>query len=146
MTHQRTAVVDLDNTLSQYDHWRGEDHFGKPIKHAGDALHELKTWGWRIVIFTTRGNTQKVEAWLRDNAIPFDAINDHSHNPPGCSFKPIADVYFDDREANVVGRPYDWRKAMKRVRRMYQPDLDVDRESAITLRAMLDEKIKEMWP
>lgn len=119
--HQKTAVVDLDGTLSQYDHWRGEEHFGPPVKNAVNALKELKEWGWRIVVWTTRGNEILVKAWLLANALPFDAINSSEHNPPGCSGKPIAEVYFDDRDCHVVGQVYDWNKAMKRVRKLYQP-------------------------
>lgn len=124
-THRRTAVVDLDGTLAEYDHWRGEDHFGKPILHARDALLELREWGWWIVIFTTRGNADKVCQWLCQHDMPFGSINSCEHNPEGCSTKPIADVYFDDRDAHCVGqKPYNWVKAMRRVRRLYQPALN----------------------
>ena len=50
--YRRTAVVDLDGTILQYDHWRGEEHFGLPQKNARWALKTLERWGWRIVIFT----------------------------------------------------------------------------------------------
>lgn len=119
--HQKTAVVDLDGTLAEYDHWRGPQHFGSPVKYAREALRELREWGWRIIIFTTRGDSEIVECWLRINDLPFDAVNSTLHNPPGCSTKPIADVYFDDRDAHVVGQTYNWRRAMRRVRRLYQP-------------------------
>lgn len=130
-THKRTAVVDLDGTLSEYDKWRGEDHFGDPIPLAREALNELREWGWRIVIYTTRGNVSKVNAWLHKHQIPFDTINSNEHNPPGTSCKPIADVYFDDRDAHVVGqKPYNWIRAMKRVRKLYQPKLDTHIDDA----------------
>lgn len=123
--YQKTAVVDLDGTLAHYDDWKGEAHFGAPIPHAKDALLELKEWGWRIVIFTTRGNDDRVRKWLQKHNFPFDAINSTEHNPPKTSHKPIAEVYFDDRDAHVVGqKPYNWFRAMKRVRKLYQPPLD----------------------
>lgn len=125
MKHRKTAVVDLDGTLAEYDKWRGEDHFGQPIPLARNALLELREWGWRIVVFTTRGQTEKVKAWLDANAMPYDAVNSTDHNPPGTSHKPIAEVYFDDRDCHVVGqRPFNWVKAMRRVRKLYQPKLD----------------------
>jgi len=120
----------LDGTLAQYDHWRGEKHIGEPLQYVHEALDELREWGWRIVVFTTRGNTLIVKSWLRYHDIPFDAVNDCSHNPPGCSQKPIADVYFEDREASNVGKPYNWPKAMRRVRKLYQPNLDTNIDDA----------------
>lgn len=129
--HRRTAVVDLDGTLAEYDKWRGEDHFGEPIQLSREALSELREWGWRIVVFTTRGNVPRVRTWLEENKIPFDSVNTNSHNPPGTSNKPIADVYFDDRDAHVVGkRPYNWVRAMRRVRKLYQPKLDTHIDDA----------------
>lgn len=123
--HQKTAVVDFDNTLAEYDKWHGEEHMGEPIPFAWEALNELKTWGWRIVVFTTRGNVDLIKAWLDEHEMPYDAVNSTEHNPLGTSGKPIAEVYFDDRDCHCVGeRPYNWRKAMRRVRRIYQPPLD----------------------
>lgn len=120
--YMKTAVIDLDGTLAEYDEWVGPDHFGKPILYAKDALLELKEWGWRIIIFTTRGDVVLVEKWLKEHGFPFNAINSCEHNPDGCSQKPIAEVYFDDRDCHVLGeKPYNWVKAMRRVRKLYQP-------------------------
>ena len=120
--HQRTAVIDLDGTLATYDGWKGPKVIGAPIKNARNALLELKEWGWRVVIFTTRGDKDLVKYWLDTHSMPYDLINDNSHNPPGCSQKPIADVYFDDNDAHCVKeRPYNWKRAMKRVRKIFQP-------------------------
>ena len=123
--HKKTAVIDLDGTLAHYDGWKGENNIGPPVPFAKDALLEIREWGWRLVVFTTRGNVDRVTEWLRQHDIPFDAVNSTEHNPPGTSSKPIGEVYFDDRDAHCVGRkPYDWHRAMKRVRRRYQPPLD----------------------
>lgn len=120
--YRNVAVVDLDGTLSKYDGWKGEDHFGKPVPGAREAMEELRDWGWLIVVYTTRGNDGLIRGWLVENEIPFDAINSSLHNPPSCSSKPIATVYFDDREAHHVGcKWYDWHGAMQNVRRIYQP-------------------------
>lgn len=124
MSDTKTAVVDLDNTLAEYDKWRGEFHIGAPIPWAYEALSELKEWGWQIIVFTTRGDDRRVADWLVENGFIhlIDWINTTDHNPPNTSHKPIAEVYFDDRDAHCVGeRPYNWRKVMKRIRRIYQP-------------------------
>lgn len=121
---QKTAVVDFDNTISGYDKWRGPKVLGPPIPYAIDAILEMKAWGWRVVVFTTREATEVVK-WLRVNGFPPLPVNDCSHNPPNTSGKPIAEAYFDDRDAHVVGTsPYNWHSAMARVRKRYQPKLD----------------------
>jgi len=129
----KTAVVDVDNTLAGYDRWRGETVMGPPVPYAKDAIAELLEWGWRVVIFTTRGNITLIDEWLRNQGFPADRIqvNSTEHNPPGTSHKPIGEVYFDDRDAHVVGTlPYNWHRAMKRVRRLYQPTLDTHIDDA----------------
>lgn len=133
MNYQRTAVIDFDNCLAGYDRWRGEDCMGPPIPYARDAVVEMMEWGWRIVVFTTRGNHQLIRKWLHDNKFPVSRmlINSTEHNPPGTSNKPIAEVYFDDRDCHVVGEnPYNWHKAMKRVRKLYRPRLDTHIDDA----------------
>ncbi len=125
MEHQKTAVIDFDNTIAGYDYWRGTDVLGPPVPYAKDAVLELLGWGWRVVIFTTRGNVDAVKEWLFINHFPSVAINSCEHNPPGCSQKPIGEIYFDDRDAHVVGHsPYNWHSAMARGRHIYQPRLD----------------------
>lgn len=143
MDFKQTAVVDFDGTIATYDKWEGEDVYGELIPDAKSALEELKVWGWRIIVFTTRGNDDGVVEWLKSNKVPFDGVNSTDHNPPGTSHKPIGMVYFDDRDAHVVGKkPYNWVKAMKRVRRLYQPrplDLFIDDASvwsSLTYRLM----------
>lgn len=130
---QKTAVIDFDNTLAGYDKWRGEDCMGPPIPYAVDAVNELIEWGWHVVVFTTRGNKRNVRAWLEKNGFQSDRmlINSIAHNPPGSSGKPIAEVYFDDRDCHVVGTvPYNWHRAMRRVRRKYRPRLDTHFDDA----------------
>ncbi|KKL28609.1 hypothetical protein LCGC14_2373440 [marine sediment metagenome] len=134
---QRVGVIDLDGTLAEYDGWQGPTHFGKPVLNALDAVKELNTWGWRLIVHTTRGDERMVETWLEANGFLryLDTVNSTVHNPEGCSHKPIAEVYFEDREANIVnyvylGKSYNWRRAMRRVRRMYQPPLNVEIDDA----------------
>ncbi len=128
---QKTAVVDFDNTISGYDKWRGKDVFGPPVPYALDALKELREWGWRVVIFTTRQVTPALRGWLSKNGFGWCAVNSTDHNPPDTSNKPIGEVYFDDRDAHCVGRmPYNWHRAMARVRKRYQPRLDTHIDDA----------------
>lgn len=125
MERQKTAVIDFDNTISGYDKWRGEGIMGPIVPYCKDAVNELKEWGWRVVVFTTRGNVAQVQSWLASNGLGWCKVNSTAHNPPGTSHKPIGEVYFDDRDAHCVGViPYNWHRAMARVRNKYQPRLD----------------------
>jgi hypothetical protein len=120
----KIAVVDFDGTLAEYHGWQGPEYgeIGDPIHNAWNALNELHIWGWTINIHTTRGDHAPVIKWLKNHGFPWNAINSTQWNPEGCSSKPIGTVYFDDRDAHVVQcSPYDWKKAMSRVRRLYQP-------------------------
>lgn len=54
MNHNGWIGVDLDGTLAQYDHWRGEDHIGEPIPA---MLARVKAWlaeGLDVRIVTAR--------------------------------------------------------------------------------------------
>lgn len=133
MPARKTAVIDLDGVLAEYGGWKGSEHFGKPVQYAKDALTELRVWGWRIIVWTTRGNAAAVALYLENNRIPFDVVNSTAHNPPGCSAKPIATVYIDDRSWYDVERRFSWVRVMKRLRKLYQPrplDLYVDDAAA----------------
>ena len=131
MTTMPTAVVDFDNTLSGYDKWRGPDSFGPIVPFAKDAIDEMHAWGWDVVVFTTRANVVQIESWLNANGLGRCKVNSTDHNPPGTSNKPIGMVYFDDRDAHCVGNiPYNWHRAMARVRKKYQPKLDTEIDDA----------------
>ena len=92
-----TIAVDLDDTILEYDEWKGEDHFGEPKPGAKQKLTKLKDEGCKIIIHTCRGNITGVEDVLEKNEIPFDFINENDDQPEGGSDKPIADVYLDDK-------------------------------------------------
>ena len=113
MAYQRTVCIDLDGTIAAYDHWRGPEHFGAPLPGVQSALAKLKDNGWRIIIFTTRGDKGLVLAYLNQHQIPFDFINENPDQPPQANpGKPIADIYIDDRALTFQG---DWRKTTSEV-------------------------------
>jgi hypothetical protein len=56
-------AVDLDGTLAEYDHWRGEDHIGLPVPA---MVTRVKAWlaeGREVRIFTAR----IYEPWVVEN-------------------------------------------------------------------------------
>lgn len=99
--HIPTVAVDLDGTICKYDGWKGEDNFGEVRPGAKKALKKFQANGYRIIIFTTRGDTEAVGDFLHDNDIPYDYINENPDQPPNASGKVIADVYLDDRAVDA---------------------------------------------
>jgi len=113
MGHQRYVCVDLDGTIAHYKGWVDEAHFGEPITGVQAALEKLRSAGWKIIIFTTRGNRELIRAYLEKHAIPFDYINENPEQPLGASDgKPIADAYVDDRGIQFNG---DWAATAEEV-------------------------------
>ena len=71
----KTICVDFDAVLHTYKGWKGEEEFDPPIDNAREYMEKLKTDGWRIIIFTTRGNNNLVRYYLNKHEIPFDYIS-----------------------------------------------------------------------
>jgi len=123
----RIVAVDLDDTIFEYNGWRGHNHFGEPIlsrswgevldirdrdgqyrkMHPAEALREFKNRGWVVVIWTTRNNRDRIAEELRKHNIPFDYINEHPWQPPDTSGKLFADLYIDDRAFRFERDPED---------------------------------------
>jgi len=95
--HQQTVAVDLDGTILEYDGWRGEGHFGEVRDGAREALAALRNRGWKIIVWTTRGDVQAIKDQLDGSGIEYDSINTNSDQPAGASAKVVADLYVDDR-------------------------------------------------
>lgn len=117
-SHTPTLAIDLDGTLANYDKWRGEDHFGSLRTDsdgytAADGMRELHNLGCRLIIWTTRGNTERVREWLDNNEVPYDTINENPDQPEGTSRKVIADLYADDR---AVDARKPWREIVKEIK------------------------------
>jgi soluble P-type ATPase len=111
-----TIAIDVDGTLLEYDGWKGLGKFGKPLKGAKAAIQELKSLGYEIVIFTTRGDDiGELEKHLRFWNIPFDRINcNNPEMPANLSHQKImADVYIDDRAIAFGG---NWNGIVDKVK------------------------------
>ncbi len=92
---RRTIAVDFDGVIAEYHGWRGRGVLGPPRKDVVEALRELHTEGWKIVVHTTRGE-QEVGPYLIEHGIPHHEINRNSDYHT-LGVKPVADVYWDDR-------------------------------------------------
>jgi hydroxymethylpyrimidine pyrophosphatase-like HAD family hydrolase len=108
---RRTIAVDFDGVIAEYDGYKGPGVLGAPRDDVREALHLLRSEGWKIVIHTTRGKDE-VEGYLQQNAIAHDEINSNSdYRTQGV--KPVADVYWDDRAVCYSG---DARSDINRIR------------------------------
>ena len=91
----RTVCVDFDGVLNTYTGWKGEGELFEPQAGAEDFLVSLVTYGYRVVIFTTRPS-ERVWEWL----CRYD-INDFVDDVT--SVKPPATAYIDDRSICFKG-------------------------------------------
>jgi len=109
----KTLAVDFDAVISVYKGWIGQGIFGPPVPGAIKHLKKLKKKGWKIIIFTTRGETRDLIEYCQEWEIPYDDINRNSENPIGTNYgKPMADVYLDDRALTFTG---NWEESYKKI-------------------------------
>lgn len=97
-----TVAVDVDGTLAKKQEPFNPDTFGEPRKDVVEWVRKFKEAGARIIAFTVRGDNAKTKAWLKENDIPHDYVNENPDQPKGSSGKVIADVYWDDRGYNAL--------------------------------------------
>jgi adenylylsulfate kinase len=98
---RRTIAVDFDGVIAEYDGYKGADVLGEPRLDVLEALHELRSEGWKIVIHPTRGEPE-ISDYLAQHGIPFDEINRNSDYKT-VGTKPVADLYWDDRAVPYSG-------------------------------------------
>jgi hydroxymethylpyrimidine pyrophosphatase-like HAD family hydrolase len=100
-----TIAVDFDGVIADYDGWKGNQTFGSPRSDVIEALQVLRSEGWKIVIYSTRG-VEEIKPYLIANTVPFDEINQNSSYRTGGT-KPVATVYWDDRACRYSGNARD---------------------------------------
>ena|SRR5271166_2424667 len=98
---RRTIAVDFDGVIAEYDGWKGTGVLGAPRLDVRNALRTLRAEGWKIVIYTTRGEAEIVEYLVR-HEFHYDEINRNSDYKT-LGHKPVADVYWDDRAFRYSG-------------------------------------------
>jgi predicted HAD superfamily phosphohydrolase YqeG len=89
-----TIAVDFDGVLNMYDGWQGEDELFEPRPGAKEFIDELFLRGFKVVIYSTRGE-HKLQPWLlKYNFNPGIQIS---------ASKPVAICYVDDRGLTFAG-------------------------------------------
>lgn len=104
-THERPklAAIDLDGTVLEYDGNFGPKEFGPATKGIVEELQQLVDAGWKIIIWTCRGDSPELRNHLREQGVPFHYINDHPWNGPDGPRKIYADLYIDDKNVEFTG-------------------------------------------
>jgi hypothetical protein len=72
--------VDLDGTLAQYDHYRGDDHVGAPIQPMVDRVRGWLADGHDVRLFTARKPHPAVRRWMREHlgkSLPITNVKDY---------------------------------------------------------------------
>jgi len=79
--------VDLDGTLAEHTHWKGNDHIGKPIEPMVRKVKDLIKQGFNVRIFTARVSEStsprelskirtKIMLWCKENLGTYLQITD----------------------------------------------------------------------
>lgn len=129
MQNKKIIAVDFDGVIAQYDQYKGDNIFGKPIPGAKAALTQLIANGNFVIVHTARGNTEAIKQYLHKYKIPFSAINempDYIKKMSGFSDKKIyADVYVDDRAICFNGK---WDDDFVKKIEQFQPVYKIHRK------------------
>ncbi len=113
-------AFDFDGVLAQYDGWKGIDVLGEPIQETIQTVRKLKEEGYKILIFTSRMDTPKLRQWLKNNNVPYDAINKNVPDIPQKDAKCFYHCFIDDRNLHFNYHTARWDtetllKAIKRI-------------------------------
>ena len=104
-------AVDFDGVIAEFTD--DINKFGEIIPGVRDALTELHSHGYKIIIHTARpvnnGHLERLADYLTKSEVPFDEINTNS-DCEWKSQKPLADLYIDDRACRFEG---DWSKTLE---------------------------------
>jgi hypothetical protein len=110
---EKTIAVDFDGVINSYKSgWQGPTKTDEPVLSAAEGISGLWNRGYKIIIFSTRANTQEGTDTIREY------IRRHTENDLLANSieitdrKPIADMYIDDRAIQFTG---DWEETLKQI-------------------------------
>lgn len=116
---QKIIAVDLDGVILHYRKgMMRKGIFGKAIFGAKEHLKKLIEDGWYVIIYTVRGDREKIKNALSRYGIVkgehYSAINRRKNVVPGSyRGKCGADIYVCDRTITFTG---DWGKTYKKIK------------------------------
>jgi DNA-directed RNA polymerase beta subunit len=95
--HVPTVAIDMDGTIALPYTKFDPDKIPNPRPGAKRVIKKFQQNGWRIIIWTVRGNTKLVRDYCHKHDIPYDYVNENPDQPKDGSKKIIADLYIDDK-------------------------------------------------
>jgi hypothetical protein len=112
-TGEKVVAVDFDGVINSYiSGWKGPTETDAPVLSAAESLQMLYNRGYRIIIFSTRANTQEGIDTIREYLRKHTENNELADTIEITDQKPIADMYIDDRAIPFTG---DWEETLKRI-------------------------------
>jgi len=125
------VLIDLDDTLAEYDGYRGWKHIGPPREHSQAFVRKFKEHGWKTILWSTRAEVGYLKEWLEQNGFVDDEVGeglagdkngrllfDYIGQSPlnallGSSpSKPVADLIIDNACYPFCGEPVPLREVM----------------------------------
>lgn len=101
--------VDFDDSLAKKIY--PEKGIGDPLPGAREAMYELQSLGYKIVIYSARPDADEIaiELWCLDHDIPFNKIK---------LGKPLFLMYIGDEAFHLT----DWKKDLKKIKKRLRGD------------------------
>jgi adenylylsulfate kinase len=101
---RKTIAVDFDGVIANYEGWCGRAVVGSPRADVLEALRQLRTEGWKVIIHTTRCKDDLL-SFLNEFSVEYDEVNVNS-DYQNLGAKPVATVYWDDRALRYSGNAF----------------------------------------
>ncbi|MDR1219703.1 MAG: hypothetical protein LBK73_08860 [Treponema sp.] len=112
-TGEKVVAVDFDGVINSYiSGWKGPTETDAPVLSAAESLKTLYNRGYKVIIFSTRANTQEGIDTIREYLRKHTENNELADTIEVTDQKPIADMYIDDRAIPFNG---DWEETLKRI-------------------------------
>lgn len=125
------VLIDLDDTLAEYDGYKGWRHIGPPRPFAQEFVRKFKQHAWKTILWSTRAEVGMMKEWLEENgfideelgkglasddngSLLFDYIGQSPLNAAYGSnpAKPLADLIIDNAAWPFCGEPVPLEEVM----------------------------------
>ena len=70
---EKIVLVDLDGTMARYAGWDG-GNIGAVLPGVVETMKRLRAEGFKVLVWTTRGDVPEVRAWLAANGVEYDGF------------------------------------------------------------------------
>jgi len=103
-----TIAIDFDGVIHPYTGYKGPGVFNPPYPEAAAGLKSLRQNGYKILIYSCRGEVGKIRSYLNLHDLTYDYIGTYKDefSPKGFIANPskvFADIYVDDRALKFNG-------------------------------------------